>query len=322
MSTSVRALWKTLCDRVSGRAAVLRELHNYASTFGKMPGLLGQAVGRSIAMSDVFPWHELSGHRFTTWERDVSGRLRGSPSSSNIFKVTRRETLEHASLSLFEIEGLGSCTDPIEDFTDMDAFALAHCAELMKRANDDKVLALMSDPSVRLWVEGVPPRMAPDTLVWHQWDERVMLSNAGRPYALVAARSLAKLAGSQIIVGGPMVIHRIDMAAAMELTSKFHLFYVGSPGFDGHRMRIIQIGRSPDHQLYELMDKLQAPWGFLELPANVNDAFMLVLPRGVPESDEVADVLRAADVTDAGLVLQAAGLNQVPMYPRYAHHEA
>lgn len=317
MSTSIHSIWKTLCDRVSGRAELLRQLHDYAATFGSMPGLPGQPFGRSIAMRDVFPWHELSGHRFTLWERDASGRLRGSPSYSNIFKVTRRETLELVSVNIFDIEGLESCSDPIEDYTDMDDFALTHCAELMRPANDDRVLALMSDANIRLWVEDVAPRMAPDTLVWHQWDERVMLSNAGRPHALVAARSLAKLVGSQITVGGPMVMHRIDMAAALKLTSKFHMFYVGSPGFGGHRMRIIKIGRSPDNQWYELMDKLRAPWGYLELPANVNDAFMLVLPRGVPESDDVADVLRSAGATDAGLVLQAAGLNQVPMYSRH-----
>ncbi|MEJ6002578.1 DUF6685 family protein [Paucibacter soli] len=304
-----RGLWHTL----SGRTANLEALSAYAKTMQALPPGFD---GMTAALANVFPWHHVgnANANLLLWQPDGFGGMVASRQSPAQFAVTRQERVGHVELSIREVQGLSASKSPIENFPELDAFATAHCTDLLSDVTPQAARALLSKGNVRLWVEGLEPKAPPDNFVWHQWDERFFFSNCDGSHHFAAARWIALQTRTDIKVGAQLTMHTINMAAVINLVNQYDIFFVGFPEPADDSDALVSC-RAPETELHELMSRLQTPWAYLSLPWSAPDGFLLILPKAFERSREVAQVLRSAGLTDAGHLLSVAALNQVPMFP-------
>ncbi|MFM5478339.1 DUF6685 family protein [Aeromonas veronii] len=184
-----------------------------------------------------------------------------------------------------QVEVLNASRSPLEQFTDLDAFAEARCQGYLDDASPDTILRNLAHGEVRI----MQPRSF-DYFCYHDWDGRVCLINEGGSHHFATARYLAGVARFPLELKGSLKAYRLNSAAVTALTDEFMLF---------------SITKDPERwlALSDAMQALKATYFVGDLPRPHAGGRVLLLPRRESRSLATAKVLLRAGVPNLGDVL-------------------
>ena len=186
-----------------------------------------------------------------------------------------------------QVEVLNASKSPLEQFTDLDAFAEARCHGYLDDASPDTIARNLAHGEVRI----MQPRCF-DYFCYHDWDGRVCLINEGGSHHFATARYLAGVARCPVQLKGNLKSYRLNPAAVTALTDEYMLF---------------SITKDPERwlALSDAMRALQATYFVGDLPRPHTGGHVLLLPRRESRSLAVAKVLLRAGVPNLGDTLHA-----------------
>ncbi|MDD9212845.1 DUF6685 family protein [Aeromonas taiwanensis] len=247
----------------------------------------------SVSTDSITRWHEWRPAGWNAQPGELRGwaRVNGQYQGHAILNGALATFCEQAQFEdwacdIRQVQVLSASKSPLEDFTDLDAFAEARCRGHLDDASPANIARNLAHGEVRIMQPG-----RGDYFLFHGWDGRICLINSGGSHHFATARYLAGVARQPVELTGMLKGYLLNPAAVTALTDEYELF---------------AITRDPLiwDELFESMRALQATWFAGDLPRPHREGRALLLPRDDRHSMTVASVLRQTGVPDLGSYLQ------------------
>ena len=247
------------------------------------------ALPRNADTDSITRWHQWQP---AGWDAQP-GELRGREYRHGEYQGVRiisgalatlceQEQFDGWTCDIRQVQMLSASKSPLEDFTDLDAFAEARCRGYLDDASPDTIASNLAHGEVRIMQPG-----RGDYFQYHDWDGRVCLINCGGSHHFATARYLAGVARQPVELNGPLKGYRLNPAAVTALTDEYMLF---------------AITKDPVlwHELFESMRALQATYFTGDLPRPHAGGRVLLLPKSESRSRTAAKALLRSGVPDLG----------------------
>ena len=208
---------------------------------------------------------------------------------------------KHFTLDIRDVDGLCASKENLSNFATLDAMAESTYVNLIESPTEDLLHENLSWHEIKINKDSNN-----DYFEWHSWTNRIYLMNSGGSHHFAAARHNARKLRLLVPLTGKLNIYYLDPSVIDQLTAQYDIFAISGK-------------HDSLNGLMDAMRSLRATYLWEHLPRPFNEHRALFLPKSksplgvgnVPAKTAViADILRAAGVTDLGEYLKTTAAQQ------------
>ncbi|KAF1702881.1 DUF6685 family protein [Pseudoxanthomonas kaohsiungensis] len=174
-------------------------------------------VRQSVALSDVPHWERFGSGRLTYWRRDPFGDYSACFREIPAFRQLVVSSQTTVTIDIRQIQGMAASKSDLHGHRCLDAWALDNAAWALKD---------VSLPAVGHLLHWRRQDTASDSLVVHDYDGRVFLSNSEGSHRFAAARYIAGQLGENVRFRAPLTRYSVDQTALRAIQGEFAVYAV------------------------------------------------------------------------------------------------
>lgn len=232
---------------------------------------------KGIGLAGITAWHEWAHKADREWRGAVREfeRCRGL-----LLRLFRHEIERNYQCDIQDIEALGSSKSDLLGVNTLDEFAERSAAWAIEHGKSG-IQEFAKCGEIRILNQ-------PDTsdcLLWHSWDKRFVLSNAGGSHRTAALRYLCRVHQQPLTINGELHRYILVDGVAQTLASGFALLV----------MPTCPIQRS---ELHSLLTQFDVPFGLYPSPVSYDGRRLLVLSKSGGLSAIAIETLRTRGLDD------------------------
>jgi hypothetical protein len=279
-----------LLDDFGYPATVRHMLAKYNGAGAEAPDIcVSLELPRSIAVSSVPAWHELSGSLtdggvLRGWHAERGGYYTSFHANLPEYKrLAKEHTVHNWECDITQVDGFSSSKSKLGDFQTTDEMVEANSQKMISPIDQAKLDENLAHKEIRI----IHDPKTSDCFAQYRWDKRTWLLNSGGSHHFAAAKYIAARLGVKVPLKGKLRTYELDIASLQALRTKFEMFAISDDSFVSNAFN-------------DAMRAFKATWLWHDLPRPYRGVRAILLPKDEPRSQRVAAELRRVGVIDLG----------------------